>query len=703
MKVMIPRFVALIIPLLLLGCAMELLNPLQKLQTNQQASGVRFTWPVKVSLPLGALSLSLDDPSVAKSLFGDLTVRPGEDERLRLLPEAKTLEPIAFADQLELPEPLEHGLPSQAIPAVEIPKPELALHDVSFQTRDLLPVELVPGMPFPYIETYPLVVPIDVPLADSAFKEAHLGEGAGRLTFEVTNRLGVTFTPSAKLFARFQGATREIGRSLPALPLAPGQKRPVVIQLKAGQILTRDLTIQFEARIPGGQIVSNPVDGLSLSAFDLDLQDLALVRVPLEPQVFRFDTAFPLELAQAGLATASVRLLEVEQGMLRLTLRNTFPVAVSLDLQFPGITRAGQSEPVAASYLVRGGETRSFDLFLTGATIRPENGMIKVKATASTADTRPEGALFAPDGSETFSGTMTLLTPFRFQAIEAPVFREVLLPASATPLDLPSAFTERGFRLEDAVLRLQILNQSPLAGAIELDVQASFPGKPPMRLTDPAGAPIRLPLSANFANELRVHPQNSNLLDILNAFPSELAVGGTLVIDSQGAPVRLTAADRLEGRVSFEVPLSLKVPAFGGASEAPAIEVRPPTPLDFAASNRDSLERVSRAVLKVSLDNGWGLPLDLDMLFSAQSDPFADAEAFVQTLALGDARNGYRISDELLLEGEALERFRSSKMLGMRLRSPGSDGPLTLFRGAKFRANLTLDFDAVISNRQDAP
>ena len=324
-------------------------------------------------------------------------------------------------------------------------------------------------------------------------------------------------------------------------------------------------------------------------------------------------------------------------------------------------------------------------------------------AKATTKDTGPAGTLMALDGSHSLSGRVVLRAPLRFRAIEVPVSRNIAIPVSSLPIQLPDLISDQGFNLQDVVLRLDLQNASALAGTVDLDVKASIPGGGELLLRDNAGQPVRLPIVANQANAIRITSQNSNLMALLNAKPTSLSVGGAITVDSKGQAVRLTATDSLEGSLGVEIPLTFTFPPFGGSAEKPAIEVKPPTALTFTSQNRGHLDRVERATLKLTIDNGWSVPLDVDLLFSATSDPFTDPEAHVKSLSLGNPSTGFRVANEVTLEGESLDRFRKASMLGLRLRSPGAATPVTLFRGSSLRLNLGVAFKAQVGSKQEKP
>lgn len=704
MKAMIPRFGVLLLTTFLAGCGLELLSPLQKLSTSSGSGGIEYSWPVDLALPLGTVSLSLDDPAVARSVFGDLAVLPGNDDRLHLAPASQVLEPIRLAENLVLNDALALDLPERAIPEVDASLSDIAFPAMTLNASEIFGEALAPGQLVPLNLRYSIDSKLPLPPDGADFTEARVGTPPGHLTFTLVNHSGIRMAPTVKLYAAASGATRELGRTPTAVPMDPGESRVLTIPLTPGATLTRDLSLGMEFFVPGGQRVQAPVSHVALTGVTLVSGTISHMRVEIPTRSIAIPPqALDLDLGDPAYEKASVRSLEVDAGTLELTLRNGFPVAATLDLDFPQFFRPGQTAAMTAAYELKAGETRRIEIPLAGVAIRPENGQISVTARATTRDTGKAGALMALDSSQTLSGRIVLQAPLRFRAIEVPVTREVALPATTLPIQLPALVTDQGFRLQDVVLRLDLDNGSGLAGELDLNVQATLPGGGGLLLTDKSGQPIRMPIAANQANALRINALNSNLLDLLDAKPTSLLVSGKVRIDSQGKPVRLAASDQLEGRYGVEIPLSLTIQPFGGTAPKPAIDVRPPTPLTFATQHRDALKRIERAVLKLNLENGWNVPLDLDLLFSASDDPFADADAFVQSVSLGNPTSGFKLNQALTLEGESLERFRQAKMLGMRLRSPGTTEAVSIFRGSRFRVNLGLEFKATVSSQQATP
>jgi hypothetical protein len=697
---MIPRFGAFLIVMSLMGCALELLSPLQRLQTSQNGDGFSFSWPVDVSLPLGAVTLSLDDPSVTHAIFGDLPLVPGDDERMGVVPFGRDLDPVTVGENLQLDDPLEVVFPPQGFDGGNLALPNFNVAPLSLSAAAILGHELIPGLLFPsaIAVSYDTKLPLAPPASD--FSEARLGDPAGKVVFTLRNHLGVTFTPVISLLAIRNGVSQVIGRSSAIPPMATGTQRQITLPLYPGATLTRDLELGMQIWVSGGQTVQAPTDGLAVSDFDFVDLDLTHVRMPLATQSFALSQQIPLDLPDASIASSSVRTVRVESGALKLVLSNGLPVANTLDLRFTSMFRPGQTEPLRSVIVLGPRESRTQSITLDGVTIRPIDGRITIEGSAVTSDTGPGGALFAVDGSQKLEGAFTLLAPLRFSEIQAPLTRTVTIATSSTSLNLPEAVTRYGLKLNDVALRLRIENRSALSGAIQLDVTALMASGEQRPLTDKQGKPLSLPILPAQTQDLQVDAGNSNLLDLLNAMPTDLMTGGRVVIDSKGEPVTITRGDRLGGRFTLEIPLSVTFAPMGPGLAAPAYDVKPATPIALSESDRTRLASVERVELNVKVDNGWRAPFDLDLRFSEQGDPYADGDALVKALSLGNAERGFTVANRVVLEGEDLERFRKAQTLGFRLRSPGSSVPVTLFRGSRFSLSVGLEFKATVDSRQ---
>lgn len=698
MKAILPRFAAVLIPVLLAGCGLELLSPLHKLATSGNAGDFHYAWPVEVSLPLGTIALSLDDPHVARSLFGDFSVLPAQDDRLHLAPQSQSLDPIRFTSDLGLEKPLSLDFPEQTLPDVDATLPEVAFPDLHFSAEEIGGGLMHPDTLIPITLTYTFEPKLTVPPEQSDFTEALTSPPTGYLEFTVMNQLGVRLAPSARLYATQRGATREIGRTTSAVPLDPGESRRIQLPLHQKATLTPDLTLRFEIVIPGNQRMQAPVSGVSLTDVRLVPGTLSHLRVAIASRSISLaPMTLQLGLDDPLLPAQEVRRLEIANGSLNLTLQNGLPVPTTLTLGFPEIIRPGQTAPMREAVTLQAGETRQVAISLAGATASPQNGQLTVTATVDTPDTGPNGVLWALDGTQTFSGRLEVPN-LSIRAVEVPVTRDIALPASSIPFELPEMISDLGFTLQDVIMWLDIRNTSALSGDLHLDVKATIPGKEDLVLRDPTGQPLRFPLGANQTNAVRITSANSNLMDLLNAKPSALVVGGNVRFDSKGQPVRLSLTDSVEGAYGIEIPLTFSFPPFGGEGQNPPIEVQPPTSLNLATEHAETLKGLDRATLSLAVENGWQLPVDLDLLFSAKDDPYSDPDVHVRTLSLGNAASGFKTKNELVLEGESLDRFRGAKTLGLRLRSRGTTEPVTLLRGSAFRVTMAVSFKARISS-----
>ncbi len=691
---MIPRFWLFLLALTLAGCGWELLAPLQRMQTGSSAPSA--SWPVDLKIPLGEVTLSLDDSRVREAVFGDKSVVTGADGLMTFVPEGRDLDPVSFGDKLRIDQPINAAIPPQVLDSDTVQMPAMTLPPIQVSYRDLFKGDPVLGvlLPFPVALDHG----VDLTVPDSPFIESQLDQPAGSLDFQLVNNLGLAFQPEFRLFATRNGVRSEIGRTA-VMPLIPaGNRQNVSIPLVAGSYLTRVLDVELYVSVPGGQTLAAPATGLILEQFTLANIRTARVKLDLPAQSLQTLQRIPLDIQDPNIASNSIRAIRVESGSLAISIDNRLPLTTAMTLRFRNLFRTGQATPLVETFSVPSGEARTVTLSLDGVSILPENGEIVADVTAETLATGPAGAYFTTDGSQKIEGSVSIQPPIVFLSIDVPVTRTLSLATSSTPIQLPAEFTRMNVKLGAVALNLHLDNQSALTGAIDLDVVGKTSGAP-IRLKAKDGGPVRLPFAANRAQDLRIDQDNSNLLDILNALPSELEFGGQVTVDSGGAPVTLSRSDRLGGRLAIEIPLALEFPAFGPGLPVAGYDVTPAKDLGLDETMRARLALLQRLVLNVHVDNGWKIPLGVHLLFSKTPDPYSDPDALTLTLALGNEQ-GYSVTTDLLLEGADLVRFREASKLGVRLTSPGSSGPVFLRSTAVFRLRLGTEFKALLDAKQ---
>lgn len=693
MTSMIPRLGLVLLLGILTGCGLELLSPIQKLSTSGTKGLPGIAWDVDMKLPLGEVSVSLADPKIAKSVFGDMALETDAQDRMWIRPDGQDIAPVELGDKLRIATAITASIPATKLDDNSVKMPELNMAPVNIDFETLFPAAPPSGFPVPAGDLP--ANDVVLPFPDSPFIEAQLDNPAGSLGFRVTNHMGMAFTPSFVLFA----SGVEIGRSAAMAPIANNTDRAVTIPLNADATMTRDLKLSLRLTIPGGQTFSDSATGLTLDQFDFDDVKTKRVKIKLASQTVQSSQSIPLNIQDPSIASSSIKAIRVESGTLAITLNNQFPIKTTVKLSFQNLFRSGQTQPMVETLEFAANQEKTTPISLDGVTIRPENGMILADVEAKTADTGPTGAYFTTDGSQKIEGSVSLQPPLTFHSIEVPLTRSQDIATSSTPINLPTELSKMNLKLGGVALKLHLDNQSGLSGHIDLAVNGKQ-GTSAVSLTAKDGSPLRLAFEANKAQDLMVDQDNSNLLDVLNAMPKELEFGGKVTIDSGGQPVTLTKNDRISGKVSVEVPLSLQFPAMGKGKAVPAYDIKPATDLALSDSNREQLSNLSSVVLHVTVDNGWKVPLGVDLRFSKQDDPYSDSNAMVQTISLGSSDTGFTVPNAITLTGEAMERFREARKLGVSITSPGSDAPVTLYRSAVFRLKLSTEFKATIDTKK---
>lgn len=692
MTSMIPRLGLLLILGILTGCGLELLSPIQKLSTSGTKGLPGIAWNVDMKLPLGEVSVSLADPKIARSVFGDMALETDAQDRMWIRPDGQDIAPVVLGDKLQIATAITAPIPATKLDDNSVKMPALNLAPVTIAFDTLFPAALPDGFPVPAGDLP--AEDVDLPFPDSPFIEAQLDDPAGNLSFRVKNSMGMAFIPTFEL-----KASGNVIGSRTEPQIADGETRTVTLPLNASATLTRNLKMTLSLTIPGGQTFKDSATGLTLDQFDFEAVKTKRVKIKLASQTVQSSQSIPLNIQDPTIASASIKAIRVESGTLAITLNNQFPIKTTVKLSFQNLFRSGQTQPMVETLEFAANQQKTTPISLDGVTIKPENGLIIADVEATTDPTGDAGAYFTTDGSQKIEGSVSLQPPLTFHSIEVPLTRSQDIATSSTPINLPAELSKMNLKLGGVALKLHLDNQSGLSGYIDLAVNGKG-GSNAVTLTRKDGSPLRLAFEANKAQDLMVDQDNSNLLDVLNAMPKELEFGGKVTIDSGDQPVTITKNDRISGKVSVEVPISLQFPAMGRGKAIPAYDVKPATDLGLSDSNREQLKTLSSVVLHVTVDNGWKVPLAVDLLFSKQDDPYSDPDPMIQTISLGSSDSGFTVPNSIALTGEAMERFREARKLGVSITSPGSDAPVTLYRSAVFRLKLSTEFKATIDTKK---
>lgn len=442
--------------------------------------------------------------------------------------------------------------------------------------------------------------------------------------------------------------------------------------------------------------------------------------------------------------------VDLASGSLRLTMANGLDADLDLDLTFEGLENltsaratvdAGTAPP--SSTLPGGGlrlginarQTVTWKLDLAGTKMRPraltddQGTPIKgiaiaaqVNLLATTADrSHLRGGVRVPATlvtSQEASGTVSL-SPIGITTLQAKIDRTEAVPAQA-PIALPSDFLDYGILPGRFTMQVRLDNASGIVGRFDPRLEASisasasaqtcadlFPGNNGcpatasvrFETTGPdafdgafaAGAP-----AATQSTVLELNERNTDLLDLIALGIDELRINSRLLV-GEGASVRLTRADRMGGSLKLAMPLALRYNEFGPGRQRPG----PPastSPLDLSASlDATTLDQLRKHLRRVSLefriDNGWGLPIDIQLDFLKQDG----SAAFSRTLRLGSADGSTAVS-LLDLGPDEVAALPDIRNLSIRAVSSGSNGQaLEIRNSAELRLRLKAYLGVLLS------
>lgn len=426
--------------------------------------------------------------------------------------------------------------------------------------------------------------------------------------------------------------------------------------------------------------------------------------------------------------------VELASGSLRLTMSNGLDADLDLDLSFEGLENLTSATAIVdtgdvppSTTLPDGGlrlginarQTVTWTLDLAGARMRPrsvtdDQGQtvkgIAIAAQVNLLDTRTDRSHLRAGvrvpatlvTSQEATGNVAL-SPIGMTALQARINRAESVPGQA-PIALPSDFLDYGILPGRFTMKVRLDNASGIAGRFDPQLEASvsasasaatcaslFPGSTGCPATASisfvttgpqafdgafaAGSP-----TATRSTVLELNERNTNLLDLIALGISELRINSRLLI-GEGASVRLTRNDQMGGAVDVAMPLALRFNEFGPGRQRPG----PPastSPLDLSKSfDAAMLEQLRKHLRRVSLefriDNGWGMPIDIQLDFLKENG----SVAFTRTLRLGTA-DGTTAVSLLDLGPDEVAALPDVRNLTVRAVSTGSNGQVLAIRNA---------------------
>lgn len=687
--------------LVVTGCGLELIQTVGRLGSGGATSALP-SWPLDMKVGLGEANLPLSK-LVKKSATQPLSVEA--DQTYALRPDAKEIPAFKVADSLTVP------ATSSTVPAPMPSMPSLEQHGLSGPTISFASLNLasqpsgIPGLTIGDVMNTPGSPDAQLPAPlsftpDPQNKSVGLGQLRGAqldagsvITLKVRTDLGgddrhlvQLQLKDLKIESGFEDLNETWRATHPTVTLRDGDE--IAVTLDADKVVAGALRISFrsEGTLQTGLRLKQFSDAQKLST-EID-SVLKIKAISLAAQAIPTSTQSigALKMPEDG-EIHSISAVTVASGSITLKVKNGYGFHTRLNLGLTGIVDA-QGQPLSAIAEIPAGLPLSESLHeipLAGASLTGEP--IAATLSGRTFDTEdgvdrlPAGLAPLPGGMAPFRTSPTFeaevaISPLLIDSARAVVKKTITVATASTPVELPKEFTSVGVELRRVSLQLQLDNRSRLSGEVRPAIQAVLKDGSVRAMTYTgnkafSGSETR---GVTRTSVLDINETNSNLVELLNAGASSLVTGAEVVIDTQGVAVPLTRDDQVSGKLAIAVPLSLVFKEMGPGKAAPPYDHKPTTPLtlDAATKARIAQGQVERLAITAEVDNGLRIPLDINLLFSKQDDPFSDPAPLVRTLSLGD---GSATARSLLDFAAAdIPFFQEAKTVGLRLTSPGTNG-----------------------------
>lgn len=687
--------------LVLTGCGLELIQTVGRLGSGSVTSALP-SWPVDMKVGLGEASLPLSK-LVATSSSLPLAIEA--DGTYALRPAAKEIPPFKVADSLTVP------ATGSAVPAPMPAMPSLEQHDlhgptISFASLNIanLPTG-IPGVTIGDVMEDPGAPDVQLPTTlrfspDPQTKTVALGELRGAkldagsvITLKVRTDIGgadrdkvVLQLRDLRIESGFEDLNETWRAAHPTVTLQDGDA--IAITLDADKVVAGGLRISFrsEGTLQAGLRIKQFANDQTLSTTVDSVLKIKAISLAAQAIPAASHSIGALKMPEDG-EIHSISDVTIASGSITLKVKNGFGFHSRLNLGLTGL-RTAQGEPVTTIAEIPAGlplsESRH-EIPLAG--VRLTGDPITATLSGRTFDTQdgidrlPANLAPLPGGMGPFRTDPTFeaaveISPLLIDSARAVVKKTLAVATSSTPVNLPKEFTQAGVALTRVSLELHLDNRSQLSGELRPTIQAV--------LKDGSTRPLTYTGSRTFAaSELRgvtrttvltIDERNSNLMELLNSGATAMVSGAEVSIDTKGAAVTLTRDDQVAGKLAIAVPLSLVFKEMGVGKETPPYDLTPATPLtlDAATKERIAQGQVERLALAAEVDNGLRIPLDINLLFSKQDDPFNDPAPLVRTLSLGD---GNATARSLIDFSTAdIPFFQEARTVGLRVTSPGTHG-----------------------------
>lgn len=733
------------------GCGWELFGTISRVSTNPTKAIPN--WPVDLSMGLGEARVPVSQLLSTGSGPVDFQIQPDSSYAVKLAP--TSIPTVNLSDSLQIPAQNEISFDPVTIPVqlpeetvmpnnevtvnslgimsmtVPVPAPTLANpYAQEYKTIQQVadgPTDVSNPFPIPISENFTKTISLIPDTATESFHGAMLGAGS-KVTLDLTNTIGgaQSGTMGLRLADFLITSTRVKPSGIEVNELAASASVPVTtgtveIPLTAGKAVTSYVSVSFK-------VVGQVPPGFNLR----NLSGTQLVRVGGRVRVNVAKLALPareipavtksLDLPSAALTAqgiGSLSEIKIATGSATLRINNGFGFHMSLSLELQGIKDAQGNVYKVQNLFIPAKETSTHSIPLSGVTITSLTG-ISARVTGRTYKTDavlgelPEqkyelAPSFMADWAtgQSLAGGLALST-FEIDGLQATIKKDVEIPATNAPINLPQQIKDLKVDLASVSIQFQVDNRSLLPASLVLDAKATMPDGEVKGLEYTGDLSIAKADAAGITRStvIEINERNSRLVDILNRGATSVSFGGKVSIDSGTTPVRISRQDSFAGRVAVSVPISLIFPEMGVGKTAPPYDVKPATtlPLDYSTRQQLTPANVSRLAITLEVENGLRVPLVINLMFGAGSDPFSDPTAMTKSLALG---NGSAVQTSVLeLSGDEITTFAKAVTLGVRLTSPGSDGKAITLRstdGLKLGLRLAAKLNsALIKNAAGA-
>lgn len=367
---------------------------------------------------------------------------------------------------------------------------------------------------------------------------------------------------------------------------------------------------------------------------------------------------------------ASLTRAAIASGSLSVDLANPLARPVDFQAAIVGLEQASDGAPLDMALPVAARSSAKGVWNLAGTVFEPDpSGNLAIWLRA-----------YLPPGSSASlaAGALTVsirVSQLQFSSLTGTVAYQQTIASRSVPLTLPAPIAGA---LSPAAARLMVRldNASAIAGQITPQVAAYGAEGAPVPLTfhaplSPGEPAFSGKVAPDATTDLVIDSEDSSLLSLLAPGVDHLEVGGSY--QAGGENVTVSATDRASADVSVVVPLEFRIEPFGPGTGQRAIAIDPPVAIALSPRTRDLIRQSLRQLsLDVTASDGWRIPLDVALLFSATADPFSDPASLREEIRLAPGPT----TSVLALDASQSDQLASVQTMGILLSSAGSGGQI---------------------------